>query len=64
MSAEGMSTSDIEAHIREIYGLSVADSTVSQVTGTDKILLPVVRERQQRFLESTYAVVYFWTRYT
>ena len=40
MYAKGMSTSDIEAHIQEIYGLSVSDSTVSRVT--DKIL-PVVK---------------------
>lgn len=29
MYAKGMSTSDIEAHIREIYGLSVSDSTIT-----------------------------------
>ena len=45
MYAKGMSTADIEAHIRDIYGLSVSDSTISRVT--DKIL-PIVREWQQR----------------
>lgn len=55
MYAKGMSTSDIEAHIQDIYGLSVSDSTVSRVT--DKIL-PVVKEWQQRPLESVYAVVF------
>jgi len=55
MYAKGMSTSDIEAHIRDMYGLSVSDSTVSRVT--DKIL-PVVKEWQQRPLESVYAVVF------
>jgi transposase-like protein len=55
MYAKGMSTADIEAHIREIYGLSVSDSTISRVT--DKIL-PVVKEWQQRPLESVYAVVF------
>ena len=55
MYAKGMSTADIEAHIREIYGLSVSDSTISRVT--DKIL-PVVREWQGRPLESIYAVVF------
>jgi len=55
MYAKGMSTSDIEAHIREIYGLSVSDTTVSRVT--DKIL-PVVKEWQSRPLESIYAVVF------
>lgn len=55
MYAKGMSTADIEAHIRDIYGLSVSDSTISRVT--DKIL-PIVREWQQRPLESLYAVVF------
>jgi putative transposase len=41
MYAKGMSTSDIESHIRDIYGLSVSDTTISRVT--DKIL-PVVKE--------------------
>jgi transposase-like protein len=55
MYAKGMSTSDIEGHIREIYGLDVSDTTVSRIT--DKIL-PIVREWQQRPLESVYAVVF------
>jgi transposase-like protein len=55
MYAKGMSTGDIESHIRDIYGLSVSDTTVSRVT--DKIL-PVVKEWQQRPLESVYAVVF------
>ena len=55
MYAKGMSTTDIEAHIRDIYGLSVSDSTISRVT--DKIL-PLVREWQQRPLGSLYAVVF------
>ena len=55
MYAKGMTTSDIEAHIRDIYGISVSDSTISRVT--DKIL-PVVKEWQQRPLESIYAVVF------
>ncbi|GHV57845.1 hypothetical protein FACS1894216_22450 [Synergistales bacterium] len=55
MYAKGMTTGDIESHIREIYGLSVSDSTVSRVT--DKIL-PIVKEWQVRPLESVYAVVF------
>ncbi|HRV34166.1 MAG TPA: IS256 family transposase, partial [Anaerovoracaceae bacterium] len=55
MYAKGMSTSDIETHIRDIYGVEVSDSTVSRIT--DKIL-PIVREWQQRPLESIYAVVF------
>ena len=29
MYTKGMTTSDIEAHIQDIYGISVSDSTVS-----------------------------------
>jgi transposase-like protein len=50
-----MTTSDIEGHIREIYGIEVSDSTISRVT--DKIL-PVVKEWQMRPLEGIYAVVF------
>ena len=55
MYAKGMTTSDIEEHIRDIYGIEVSDTTVSRIT--DKIL-PVVREWQQRPLEAIYAVVF------
>ena len=55
MYAKGMTTRDIEAHIRDIYGIEVSDSTVSRIT--DKIL-PVAKEWQQRPLESIYAVVF------
>lgn len=55
MYAKGMSTSDIETHIRDIYGLNISDSTVSRIT--DKIL-PEAKEWQQRPLESVYAVVF------
>jgi putative transposase len=55
MYAKGMTTADIESHIREIYGIDVSDSTISRVT--DKIL-PVVKEWQSRPLESIYAVVF------
>lgn len=55
MYAKGMSTGDIEAHIQDIYGISVSDSTVSRIT--DKIL-PIAKEWQQRPLESIYAVVF------
>ena len=55
MYAKGMTTSDIEAHIRDIYGVEVSDTTVSRIT--DKIL-PIAKEWQQRPLESVYAVVF------
>ena len=55
MYAKGMTTSDIEEHIRDIYGIDVSDTTVSRIT--DKIL-PVAKEWQQRPLEAVYAVVF------
>ena len=55
MYAKGMTTSDIEEHIRNIYGIEVSDTTVSRIT--DKIL-PIAREWQQRPLEAIYAVVF------
>ena len=53
--AKGMTTSDIETHIRDIYGIECSDTTISRVT--DK-RLPVVREWQSRPLEEIYAVVF------
>lgn len=55
MYAKGMTTSDIESHIRDIYGIEVSDTTVSRIT--DKIL-PIAKEWQQRPLECIYAVVF------
>ncbi len=55
MYAKGMTTSDIEAHIRDIYGIEVSDTTISRIT--DKIL-PVAKEWQQRPLKSIYTVVF------
>lgn len=55
MYAKGMTTGDIEAHIRDIYGVEVSDTTISRIT--DKIL-PVAKEWQQRPLETVYAVVF------
>ena len=55
MYAKGMTASDIDAHIRDIYGVEVSDTTVSRIT--DKIL-PEAKEWQQRPLEPIYAVVF------
>ncbi len=41
MYAKGMTTADIETHIRDIYGIDVSDTTVSRIT--DKIL-PAAKE--------------------
>ena len=55
MYAKGMTTGDIEMHIRDIYGLDVSDTTVSRIT--DKVL-PLAKEWQQRPLEPIYAVIF------
>ena len=55
MYAKGRTTSDIEVHFRDIYGVEVSDTTVSRIT--DKIL-PTAKEWQQRPMESVYAVVF------
>lgn len=55
MYAKGMSTGDIETHIKDLYGIEMSDSTISRVT--DKIL-PIAREWQSRPLEPIYAVVF------
>ena len=41
MYAKGMTTGDIEKHIRDLYGTEMSDSTISRVT--DKIL-PIAKE--------------------
>ncbi len=45
MYAKGMTTGDIESHMRELYDLDISDSTISRIT--DKIL-PIVKEWQER----------------
>jgi transposase-like protein len=55
MYAKGMTQSDIESHVKDLYGVEISDSTVSRIT--DKIL-PIAKEWQQRPLEDIYAVVF------
>ena len=55
MYAKGMTTNDIETHIRDLYDVEMSDSTISRIT--DKIL-PIAKEWQSRPLESVYAVVF------
>lgn len=55
MYAKGMTTGDIESHMRDLYGVDISDSTISRVT--DKVL-PIVKEWQERPLEEIYAVVF------
>ena len=55
MYAKGMTTGDIESHMREMYDIDISDSTISRIT--DKIL-PIVKEWQERPLDEVYAVVF------
>lgn len=45
MYAKGMTTGDIESHMKELYDMDISDSTISRIT--DKIL-PIVKEWQAR----------------
>jgi len=54
--ARGMSTRDIQAHVRDLYGLAISPDLVSAVTDA---VLDEVKAWQSRPLESTYAVVYY-----
>ena len=51
----GMSTRDIEAHLAELYGVSVGRDLISRVTDA---VLEDVREWQQRPLEELYPIVF------
>ena len=54
MYSQGTSTRDIEKNMREMYGIEVDDTKVSRIT--DKIL-PLIREWQERPLQSIYAML-------
>jgi putative transposase len=55
MYARGMTTRDIEAYLREIYGASVGRDTVSRVT---EAVLEDAKAWQSRPLEAVYPIVY------
>jgi putative transposase len=54
--ARGMSIREIQAHVRELYGVDVSPELVSKVTDA---VHDEVREWQSRPLDSVYAIVYF-----
>lgn len=51
----GMSYSDIQTHIKEMYGLSVSDGLINSIT--DRVV-PAIREWQSRPLERLYSIVW------
>ncbi len=53
--SKGMTCSDINEHIRDIYGIEVSESAVSRIT--DKVL-DEAKDWQSRPLENKYAVVF------
>jgi len=55
MYSKGMSTRDIEDHLKDIYGVDVSQSLVSRIT--DKIM-PEVAEWQARPLDPIYPIVF------
>ena len=55
MYAKGMSTRDIEDHMRDIYGVEVSPTMVSKVT--DKVM-PMIAEWQARPLDRVYPIVF------
>ncbi len=55
MYAKGMTTRDIQAHIKDLYNYEISPETVSAIT--DRVL-ERAREWQSRPLESIYAVIY------
>jgi putative transposase len=56
MYARGMTTRDIQAHLREIYGLDVSPELISTITDS---VLDEVAKWQARPLETVYAFVFF-----
>jgi putative transposase len=56
MYARGMSTREIQGHLRELYGLDVSPDLVSAVTDA---VLDEVTEWQNRPLEALYPLVFF-----
>lgn len=55
MYAKGMSTRDIEGHLKDIYGIEISASLISKVT--DKVF-PLVSEWQARPLDKVYPIIY------
>jgi len=58
--AKGMSTTDIEAEIQDLYGITISPSMVSKIT--DKVLATAT-EWQNRVLDSIYPIVYLDAMY-
>ena len=58
-----MTTSDIEAHIQDIYGVDVSDTTVSRITDKTFQTFPQ-RKSGSRGRWSPLMQLFFWMRFT
>ena len=58
--AKGMSTSDIQAEIEDLYGITISPSMVSKIT--DKVIATAT-EWQNRMLDKIYPIVYLDAMY-
>ena len=56
MYARGMTTRDISAHLREIYGVGVSADLISSVTND---IIIEMKEWQNRLLDDVYPIVFF-----
>lgn len=55
MYAKGMSTRNIATQINEMYGMDISPTLISNIT--DKVI-PMVKEWQNRPLESVYPIIF------
>ena len=55
MYSRGMTTRDIEATIKDIYGVEVSEGSISNITST---ILEDIKEWQQRLLDPVYFIVW------
>ncbi|MGG1251020.1 IS256 family transposase [Brevibacillus agri] len=55
MYAKGVSTRDIQDHLQQLYGIEVSPTLISNVTNK---IIPLIKEWQNRPLQSVYAVVF------
>ena len=55
MHAKGMTTRDIEDHLRDMYGVEASAATISTITNK---VMPLVEEWQNRPLAALYPIIY------
>jgi transposase-like protein len=55
MYGKGMTVSDLNNHLADMYGVSVTDAMISEITNK---IIPELKEWQNRPLEPTYVIIY------